>query len=72
MRLEHDNKRQVQAAAEAIEVLEEAGFIVGDSEVYTSTDDAEFALDLILAVDQNERPLENVGACERDDCPRAD
>jgi hypothetical protein len=72
MGVEVDSTRQTQGAAEAVELLRRAGFLVGEFSVETEPQDEFFDLEVELAVEENERPLAAVSACERDDCPRAE
>jgi hypothetical protein len=60
MRIEVDSTRQGQAAFEAIEVLQDAGFYVGDYSISTEVESAEFGLEMNLSINQDERPVENV------------
>jgi hypothetical protein len=71
-RLESDNQRQVQSAEEVVEALRALGVQVHDYEVSVGEpSEVFFDLDLTIGVGELTRPADEVGACDRDDCPRA-
>lgn len=47
-----------QAALEAVKLLEEAGFGVGDVSIDTEPQEMTFNLDVELSITEHERPLE--------------
>lgn len=60
MKIEVDGVSQTQAALEAIEVLQDAGFSVGDFSIETEVESADFGLDINLCIKQNERPVADI------------
>lgn len=60
MKIVIDGVRQTQAAQEAVSVLQEAGFYVGDYSIATESESSTFGLNLELSIPEEERPLEEI------------
>jgi len=68
-RIETDYQHRLQAGAEAIELLERAGFLVHDGEVGIEAADHTFEVEATLSVGEMTRPLQNLADKDQSDSP---